>query len=78
MMTKDAVKVGHGHAYNANAGLDEPDLDYVAMGENGPNLTAIQSEYVYAAQTLTGTITQQSSPTASAFFTDRSRALSCS
>ena len=59
MMTKDAVKVGHGHAYNAMMqGWMNPDLDYVAMGENGSELDRESvGTMFHAAQTLTGTIT---------------------
>ena len=59
MMTKDAVKVGHGHAYNAMMqGWMNPDLDYVAMGENGSELDRQSvGTMFHAAQALTGTIT---------------------
>ena len=59
MMTKEAVKVGHGHAYNAMMqGWMNPDLDYVAMGENGSELDRESvGTMFHAAQALTGTIT---------------------
>ncbi len=59
MMTKDAVKVGHGHAYNAMMqGWMNPDLDYVAMGQNGSELDRESvGTMFHAAQTATGVIT---------------------
>ena len=69
MMTKDAVKVGHGHAYNAMMqGWMNPDVDYVAMDKTEADKAAVGSAF-HAAQTLTGTITHNP------IFTDGKRIL---
>jgi hypothetical protein len=69
MMTKDAVKVGHGHAYNAMMkGWMNPDVDYVAMDKTEADKTAVGSAF-HAAQALTGTITHNP------IFTDGKRVL---
>ena len=69
MMTKDAVKVGHGHAYNAMMqGWMNPDVDYVALDKTEADKAAVGSAF-HAAQTLTGTITHNP------IFTDGKRVL---
>ncbi len=68
-MTKDAVKVGHGHAYNAMMkGWMNPDLDYVAMDKTELDKKSVNSAF-HAAQVLTGTITHNP------IFTDGKRVL---
>lgn len=56
---KQAVKIAGGHAFNAvMSGWMNPDLDYVAMGENGSELDRqSQGTMFHAMQSLTGTIT---------------------
>jgi len=68
-MTKDAVKVGHGHAYNAMMqGWMNPDLDYVAMDKTELDKKSVGTAF-QAAQVLTGTITHNP------IFTDGKRVL---
>jgi len=69
MMTKDAVKVGHGHAYNAMMqGWMNPDVDYVAMDKTELDKKSVGTAF-QAAQVLTGTITHNP------IFTDGKRVL---
>ena len=69
MMTKDAVKVGHGHAYNAMMqGWMNPDVNYVALDKTDADKAAVGSAF-HAAQVLTGTITHNP------IFTDGKRVL---